>query len=320
MKFLSIIVAAATLAAATNLAVAQDKPAADASATASEGTLGEVIVTGTRRIDRTVAESSAPIDVLSGADLNTQPTGNMLDTLSNMVPSFIVGQNSISDASSFVRSPSLRGLPARRDAGDAERQTHEPLRAGAGLPGRRDGTGVRLAGTGPRLDSVHRGQDPRDPARRRLGAVRLGRDRRRAQLPVQDNASGIEIDGRYGEYFPERLHERRRRRPGGGQHRPAAGQPGFRQLQRRMGQERADRPQPDAPVGPGVRRKLSRASRPDCRTTRVRYSSGARHRRRASRRCSMPASSSTTATSSISSPTTPISRRTRASTIACRRP
>src|SRR3979411_2668852 len=35
----------------------------------------------------------------------------MLDTLSNAVPSFIVGQNSISDASSFVRSPSLRGLP-----------------------------------------------------------------------------------------------------------------------------------------------------------------------------------------------------------------
>ena len=35
----------------------------------------------------------------------------MLDALSSVVPSFIVGQNSISDASSFVRAPSLRGLP-----------------------------------------------------------------------------------------------------------------------------------------------------------------------------------------------------------------
>ena len=36
----------------------------------------------------------------------------MLDTLSSLVASLIVGQNSISDSSSFVRSPSLRGLPA----------------------------------------------------------------------------------------------------------------------------------------------------------------------------------------------------------------
>jgi len=74
----------------------------------------EVIVTGTRRLDRTVEESAAPIDVLSGADLEAQSSTNMLDTLSNVVPSFIVGQNSISDASSFVRSPSLRGLPGMR--------------------------------------------------------------------------------------------------------------------------------------------------------------------------------------------------------------
>lgn len=36
----------------------------------------------------------------------------MLDIVRNIVPSFVVGQNTISDASSFVRAPSLRGLPA----------------------------------------------------------------------------------------------------------------------------------------------------------------------------------------------------------------
>ena len=36
----------------------------------------------------------------------------MLDQVKYLVPSFFVGQNTISDASTIVRSPSLRGLPA----------------------------------------------------------------------------------------------------------------------------------------------------------------------------------------------------------------
>ena len=89
------------------------------SARAQQGTtanndesLEEVIVTGTRRDDRSVTDSASPIDIISGADINAQPTANMLDTVRNLVPSFYVGQNSISDASTFVRAPSLRGLPS----------------------------------------------------------------------------------------------------------------------------------------------------------------------------------------------------------------
>src|SRR5882757_2821128 len=115
MKILGIVASAAALAltlnvAAPNVAAAQTAP--DAGTAAPPNELAEVIVTGTRRLDRTVAESSAPIDVITGTDLTNYPAASMLDTLSNLVPSFIVGQNSISDASSFVRSPSLRGLPA----------------------------------------------------------------------------------------------------------------------------------------------------------------------------------------------------------------
>ena len=71
----------------------------------------EIVITGTRRNDRTVTTSASPIDVISTAELNTQPTANLLDTVKNIVPSFYVPQNTISDASSFVRAPSLRGLP-----------------------------------------------------------------------------------------------------------------------------------------------------------------------------------------------------------------
>ena len=72
----------------------------------------EIIVLGTRRTDRTVTNSASPIDVISAAELTSQPTGNILDSLKNIIPSFFSSTNSIADASTIVRSPSLRGLPS----------------------------------------------------------------------------------------------------------------------------------------------------------------------------------------------------------------
>lgn len=99
--FVSVAAPQAAFAQAT----AATAPADDAAAAQS------IVVIGTRRTDRTVADSASPIDVISAADLTTQPTANLLDSVRNLVPSFFVGQNSISDASTFVRAPSLRGLP-----------------------------------------------------------------------------------------------------------------------------------------------------------------------------------------------------------------
>ncbi|HEU5286366.1 MAG TPA: TonB-dependent receptor, partial [Sphingomicrobium sp.] len=90
-------------------AQAADQPASQPAAT---DVSDEIIVTGTRRLDRTVTNSASPIDVISSAELTNQPTANLLDTIKNIVPSFYVPQNTISDASTFVRAPSLRGLPA----------------------------------------------------------------------------------------------------------------------------------------------------------------------------------------------------------------
>ena len=70
-----------------------------------------IVVIGTRRSDRTLANSASPIDVISSVELQAQPAANMLDAVKNIIPSFFVAQNTIADASSFVRSPSLRGLP-----------------------------------------------------------------------------------------------------------------------------------------------------------------------------------------------------------------
>lgn len=92
------------------VATSQTDPAQDAAATAAEEPAGEIVVLGTRRTDRTLTNSASPVDVISAAELTAQPAANMIDQLKNIVPSFYAGQNSISDASTFVRSPSLRGL------------------------------------------------------------------------------------------------------------------------------------------------------------------------------------------------------------------
>lgn len=106
-----LLVSAATLAIATP-AWAQTEPAAPAPAVSQPVEEdAEIVVTGTRRLDRSITDSSSPVDVVSSQELTTAPTSNMLDTLKNIVPSFFVGQNTISDASTFVRPPSLRGLP-----------------------------------------------------------------------------------------------------------------------------------------------------------------------------------------------------------------
>jgi len=106
---IALLVAGATSA---GLAGAQNAPQGAAANPDESTVLGEVVITGTRRTDRSVTDSASPIDIISGTDIGAQPTANMLDTVRNLVPSFFVGQNTISDASTFVRAPSLRGLPS----------------------------------------------------------------------------------------------------------------------------------------------------------------------------------------------------------------
>jgi iron complex outermembrane receptor protein len=108
---------AALLALLPSQAFAQDNTANDpleseqVSPTEPE-TTPELVVIGTRRTDRSVTDSASPIDVIGATELGAQPSADMLDAVRNLVPSFFVPQNTISDASTFVRPPSLRGLGA----------------------------------------------------------------------------------------------------------------------------------------------------------------------------------------------------------------
>ncbi len=109
LKVSTTAVAVALLTAGSGFTAAH---AQDAAAAAEAKTDEEIVVIGTRRTDRSAADTASPVDVISATELASQPAANMLDAVKNLVPSFFVSQNTISDASTFVRSPSLRGLPA----------------------------------------------------------------------------------------------------------------------------------------------------------------------------------------------------------------
>jgi iron complex outermembrane receptor protein len=202
MKTTLIVGIASLLLLPMTVASAQSGTSADTGNAAAANELAEVIVTGTRRLDRTVAESSAPIDVLSGAELASYPTANMLDTLSNLVPSFIVGQNSISDASSFVRSPSLRGLPADEmlvmlNGKRMNRSALVQVYQGGE-------TELAFGAQGPDLNSIPSIAVKSLEILRDGASAQYGSDAIAGVLNYQfrNAPSGFQIDGRYGKYFP----------------------------------------------------------------------------------------------------------------------
>ncbi len=96
-------------------AVAQeDKTAAEespADAEMLEGVveLEEQVVTGARQ-PRSVTDSAVPVDVVRGEDFVKQGGTDLPDLLRNVVPSYNVSFQPISDAATVVRPPNLRGL------------------------------------------------------------------------------------------------------------------------------------------------------------------------------------------------------------------
>ena len=96
---------AAMMVATAAPAYAQDE--AQAEDTADQPA---IIVTGTRRTDRTVADSPVPVDVLSAADLVNSGSTETNRLLNQLVPSFNFPQPSLTDGTDSLRPATLRGL------------------------------------------------------------------------------------------------------------------------------------------------------------------------------------------------------------------
>ena len=70
-----------------------------------------ILITGSRRINRSPSNALAPLDVINKQDLRAQGNNDIIATLSNVVPSYNASQEAISDAGTLVRPANLRGLP-----------------------------------------------------------------------------------------------------------------------------------------------------------------------------------------------------------------
>jgi iron complex outermembrane receptor protein len=69
-----------------------------------------VVVTGTRRVDRTAFESAAPVDVVSQEALKSIVSDEIMTKLAATTPSFNVQRLPAADGQAFVRPATLRGL------------------------------------------------------------------------------------------------------------------------------------------------------------------------------------------------------------------
>ncbi|NNM75347.1 TonB-dependent receptor [Sphingomonas sp. ID1715] len=84
------------------VSAADDNAPADADAT--------IVVTGTRRADRTLADSPVPVDVITAESLTTSGYTETNRLLNQQIPSFNFPQPSITDGTDVVRPATLRGL------------------------------------------------------------------------------------------------------------------------------------------------------------------------------------------------------------------
>lgn len=103
----SVSILASPAAAQQNQAVAQEPEAQAGAEVPDEQT---IVVTGTRRADRTVADSPVPIDVIGSEAMNRSGQTETNKILNQLVPSFNFPQPSIADGSDTLRPATLRGL------------------------------------------------------------------------------------------------------------------------------------------------------------------------------------------------------------------
>ncbi len=75
-----------------------------------EQALEEIVTIGTRRADRSPADTPVPIDVISGAEFTRSGSPDVQDLLRTSVASFNVNVQPINDASTISRPANLRGL------------------------------------------------------------------------------------------------------------------------------------------------------------------------------------------------------------------
>ncbi|GGD85294.1 TonB-dependent receptor plug domain-containing protein [Croceicoccus mobilis] len=105
---------AATAAASASASADAAATAAAAAVQPATETQEPIVVTGLRGKPRTATDSPVPVDVFGEEQIQNTAATDTLEVLQTLSPSYTVSRSPNTDTDSFVRAPSLRGLPANK--------------------------------------------------------------------------------------------------------------------------------------------------------------------------------------------------------------
>ena len=188
---LAILAQLALSVAVVPLAMAQDAAALE---------LEEVVITGTRRAARSAFDSAAPIDVISGDDFRNQGGSDLVDLIRNVVPSYNVNTQPISDAATVIRPANLRGLASDQTLVLINSKRRHRASVITWL-----GNGVSDGAQGPDISvipsiALKQVEVLRDGASAQYGSDAIAGV---MNFVLKDDTEGGSIEARYGEYTEE---------------------------------------------------------------------------------------------------------------------
>lgn len=173
-------------------------PVTAAQNTAGDETLEELIVTGVRGEARSVTDSTVPIDVLGAEEFANQGDTDLNNLLRNVVPSYNVNAQPISDAATIVRPANLRGL-----APDHTLVLINGKRRHRAAVIYWIGNGVSDGAQGPDISAIPSSALKRVEVLRDGASAQYGSDAIAGVMNfiLNDANEGASVEGRYGGYY-----------------------------------------------------------------------------------------------------------------------
>ncbi|MDH4056351.1 MAG: TonB-dependent receptor, partial [Gammaproteobacteria bacterium] len=164
---------------------------------AQDDALDEVITTGTRSKARSVEDSPAPVDVLSADYFSNQGDTDLSNLVRNVVPSYNVNTQPISDAATIVRPANLRGLAPDHTLVLINGKRRHRAAVIYWL-----GNGISNGAQGPDISVIPSIALKQVEVLRDGAAAQYGSDAIAGVLNfiLRDDSEGVVIDGKYGAF------------------------------------------------------------------------------------------------------------------------
>jgi iron complex outermembrane recepter protein len=160
--------------------------------------LDELVVTGVRGEARSVTDSTVPIDVLSSQEFSNQGDTDLSNALRNVVPSYNVNTQPISDAATIVRPANLRGLAPDHTLVLVNGKRRHRAAVIYWL-----GNGVADGAQGPDISAIPSSALKQVEVLRDGASAQYGSDAIAGVMNfiLNDANSGANLEGRYGGYY-----------------------------------------------------------------------------------------------------------------------